>query len=228
VIIPVAKGDETWRNLLPDLVALDFVDEIIFVSPKSKEADLASEVARVGLARSCQWMTSEEGRAKQFNWGVKNSLNSVLWFLHCDSRVSNAGIRKLKRMSAMNPKHILFFDLDFLMDGPRMIFINKIGAWIRSRILRLPFGDQGFCMSREVFLSLGGFDEKASYGEDHLLIWKAHQSGVPMKCIGGGLKTSARKYANQGWIKTTFWHVTLTIRQALPELKLWLRDRRPS
>lgn len=226
VIIPVGAGDETWKSILPDLCSLDQDDEIVFVSPEPGVSELTVELSRVGIRTPCRWIQSSPGRAKQLNLGAKEAGNENLWFLHCDSRISNAGVKNLKASISKNTKQILFFNLKFLDDGPRLISINEIGAWIRSRVLRLPFGDQGFCLSKVTFADLGGFDESAPYGEDHLLIWKAHQKGISIRCLGSGLKTSARKYSQQGWSKTTAQHVALTFRQAIPELIQLLRSRR--
>lgn len=226
MVVPVGKGDGTWKSLLPDLRTLDQDDEIIFVSPEFGESKLAIELSRGGIRTPCRWIQSSPGRAKQLNLGAKEATNEFLWFLHCDSRISSAGVKNLKASISKSANQILFFNLKFLNDGPRLISVNEIGAWVRSRVLRLPFGDQGFCMSKSTFTFLGGFNENAPYGEDHLLIWKAHQTWISIKCVGGGLKTSARKYANQGWSKTTAAHVALTFQQALPELIQLFRSRR--
>ena len=228
VIIPVGRGDGTWKSLLPDLRALDQEDEIVFISPETRESELVDEIARLEIKTPCRWIQSSPGRAKQLNLGAKEATNKIFWFLHCDSRISRAGVKNLKGLISKNDNQILFFNLEFLNDGPRLISFNEIGAWIRSRVLRLPFGDQGFCMHKSTFTILGGFDESTHYGEDHLLIWKAHQIGIPIRCAGSGLKTSARKYKHQGWSKTTARHVILTFRQALPELIHLLRSRRSS
>lgn len=227
MIIPVGKKDEAWKSLLPDLCSLDHDDEIIFVSQGNAESNFASEVSRFKISAPCRWIQSSPGRAKQLNLGAKEATNENLWFLHCDSRISSQGIRNLKNAISKQSSNILFFNLKFLNDGSQLMSLNEIGGWIRSRILRLPFGDQGFCLSKTTFATLGGFDENAPYGEDHLLIWKAHQKGVPIGCVGGGLRTSSRKYILQGWSQTTTRHVALTFRQALPELIKLLRDGRP-
>lgn len=225
VIIPVAKGDQTWRSLLPDLVHLDLDDEIIFVAPEDRTSDLHAENQKHKRTVPCRWIISAMGRAKQLNLGAQTATKDHLWFLHCDSRIAESGIRKLKNSIIKNSDSILFFNLKFLNDGPAWIIANELGTWIRSRILRLPFGDQGFCMSRKIYFQLNGFDEAATYGEDHLLIWKAHQTRVPIKCIPEALKTSSRKYKEQGWSHTTAKHLILTIRQAVPELLRLLQIR---
>ncbi len=227
VIIPVGKKDQAWENLLPDLCSLDHDDEIVFVSEENVESNFIHKVSRLKISAPCRWIQSSPGRAKQLNLGAKEATNENLWFLHCDSRISSQGIRNLKNANSKQSSQILFFNLEFLNDSSQLMSLNEIGGWVRSRVLRLPFGDQGLCLSKATFAILGGFDENAPYGEDHLLIWKAHQKRIPIGCVGSGLKTSARKYARQGWSQTTTRHVALTFRQALPELIKLLRDGRP-
>jgi rSAM/selenodomain-associated transferase 1 len=83
--------------------------------------------------------------------------------------------------------------------------------------LRLPFGDQGFCLSNEQFCRLGGFNESLQYGEDHDLIWRAHRAGISVKRVPAPIATSARKYRREGWLRTTGLHLWRTINQAAPQ-----------
>jgi hypothetical protein len=69
-------------------------------------------------------------------------------------------------------------------------------------------------LPRTLFERLDGFDEHASYGEDHLLVWAAHHAGVPVVPVGASLRTSARRYRERGWLRTTLRHLLLTARQA--------------
>jgi hypothetical protein len=115
------------------------------------------------------------------------------------------------------PGALHYFDLAFLGDGPRRCKLNALGARFRSRVLGMPFGDQGLCVRRDLFEALGGYDEAARYGEDHLLVWAARRAGVRLHPVGQRLRTSARKYGRQGWARTTARHLVLTLRQALPQ-----------
>jgi GT2 family glycosyltransferase len=98
--------------------------------------------------------------------------------------------------------------------------LNQLGTWVRSRWGGMPFGDQGFCLRRETWERLGGFDTHALYGEDHLFVWKARGAGVQLRPTGGTLRTSARKYRERGWLSTTTRRLRLTAAQAFPE---WLK-----
>jgi hypothetical protein len=117
-----------------------------------------------------------------------------------------------------HPDAIQYFDLEFQPDGPRLARLNALGARFRSRWLGMPFGDQGLCLRRDLFWRLGGFDETAAYGEDHLLIWAARRAPIPLQPVGAVITTSARKYASNGWFATTALHSWRTWRQAIPQL----------
>lgn len=87
----------------------------------------------------------------------------------------------------------------------------------------MPFGDQGLVVPARCFAALGGFDETARYGEDHLLVWTARRHKLPLRRIGATLLTSARKYQRGGWAAVTARHLWLAAIQAWPE---WRRLRR--
>lgn len=113
VIIPVAEGDEAWRNLLPDLRSLSEEDEVILSSKKSLKSELESEVKGLGLICEFHWAPSQIGRAKQLNAGARKAKSDFFWFLHCDSKLSPSAIEKLKTALVQKSKAIHFFDLKF-------------------------------------------------------------------------------------------------------------------
>ncbi len=228
VVIPVAEQDELWKQLLPDLAALDTDDEILIVSKTSLKSELEQVAKQAELPCPVRWIYSAPGRAKQLNSGARAARSDFLWFLHCDSKLDRSAVSKLKKTIEQDSTRLYFFDLRFLSDGPWMMVLNRVGVWFRSRLLGLPFGDQAFCMHRDVFNHLGGFCERAPYGEDHLLIWRAHQKGVKVRSVRVPISTSARRYGVQGWSKTTVRHLRLTARQAIPELMILLRGEKIS
>lgn len=212
IIIPVKRSEQNWRTLLAELLAYHFDFEIILVGPDFK--DFSTLDPRV------RFVYCKQSRALQQNRGASIATRSNLWFLHADSKLSNRTIHKIEQKLKANPDAIYFFDLNFLPDGPRIMFLNAIGAYWRSHLLKMPFGDQGFFMQRKTFFSLGMFNESAKYGEDHLFIWWARQRGIEVLPAYAELFTSARKYKNFAWPLTTARHLFLTYKQALPE---WIR-----
>lgn len=164
-------------------------------------------------------IVSGSSRAKQLNEGAKKATRDFLWFLHADSRLALKALYSLPKSLDKNPEALHYFNLRFLPDGPPLMFMNEIGCWIRSRILGIPFGDQGFAISRKNFDRIGGFPEDALYGEDHLFVWRARQKKIPLIAVGASLYTSARRYVQTGWAKLTWTYAHRWIRQAWKELK---------
>lgn len=218
IIIPVKNKDESWPELVNELLNNHSNFEIIVVGPDFENTK--SDDPRL------RYLYSKQGRALQLNLGAAKATKSNLWFLHADSKLSNRTLQKVEEKLKDKPEAIFFFDLNFLPDGPRLMVLNSIGAYWRSHLLKMPFGDQGFFMARKTFFSLGLFDENALYGEDHLFIWKAHQRGVDVFPAYAELFTSARKYRNFGWLTTTTRHIILTYKQAFPQWLKYLRLRK--
>ena len=216
VVIPVAPGDEAWQGLLPDL-ALLIGPEVIFVATHTLTPDDHARIDAVLVTGSWSWLVTARGRARQLNAGAQAAEREHLWFLHADSRFHGDTVRALGDAIRTAPNALQYFDLAFLPDGPSPMPLNALGARFRSRGLGMPFGDQGFLIRRVAFHSLGGFDESAPYGEDHLFVWRARRAGIGLRATGGTLRTSARRYSDHGWARTTLRHVWLTARQAFPE-----------
>ena len=223
--MPIGIGDTTWKELLPDFAALDHEDEVIISAVESLKSEILDLTKKLDLKCEFKFIESKVGRASQLNNGASLASKEYLWFLHCDSRLNSNTILRLNSKLKENPNSLFYFDLDFANDGTSLLNINKAGAWFRSHVLRLPFGDQGFAMSREIFKKLNGFPESVLYGEDHLFVWKAHKQGVAVDFIGEKLVTSARKYSSEGWAKTTSRHLWLTFKQGIPQAVKLIAER---
>lgn len=217
VVVPVGPGDEAWRGLVPDLLALPDEAQVVFVGTESEEQPMP----RSGWS----WIKAPAGRARQLNAGARATTHRLLWFLHADSRFAGDTLPRLADSLRHEPDALHFFHLRFLPDGPVLMRVNEIGVRLRSHWAGIPFGDQGFCMPRDVWECLGGFPVDARYGEDHLFVWRARQAGVRLRSTGGTLRTSARKYREGGWLATTVRHLRLTAAQAFPEWIKLLRTR---
>ena len=217
VVVPVGPGDESWRGLLEDLESLPPDSELFLIATADEPAELQDLTRIHELHCLTCWKITSPGRAEQMNLGAQLATREYMWFLHADSRLSSSVLEQLDRMVGENVDALMFFDLEFRDDGPAITRWNAKGARFRSRVLGMPFGDQGFCLRRETFFRLGGFDETAEYGEDHLLVWKARQQEIPLQALDAKISTSARKYDRIGWLRTTLSHLWLTARQALPQ-----------
>ncbi len=223
VVIPLAPGETDLPELLRQLGALPGPCEVILVHTDQRAVE-----------RPTAWpdhlqlhaIASAPGRARQQNAGADAARGRWLWFLHADSRLQQSTLSALGAFLDKNADAMGYFDLDFAADGPRLAKLNAWGANLRSHWLGLPFGDQGLLLTATRFAELGRFDEQAEYGEDHLLVWAAKGAGLPVRCLGARLQTSARKYARHGWLGTTLRHWRLTLAQAWPAWRALRRNSR--
>lgn len=225
VIIPLAPNETAWQSLLSDLATLPDGTEIVFVA---SEGSAISHETILLPKKDVSFLISTSGRAAQMNAGAKAAKGKFLWFLHADSKFCHDTLSMLLRATQKHPASLLYFDLAFVGDATPLMFLNAWGVRFRSRIFKVPFGDQGFCLERDVFQELGGFPENLPYGEDHVFVWKARQHGVEVQPVCATLYTSARKYKKHGWLKTTLKHQYLWIKQAWPQwiiLRKKLRKR---
>jgi len=223
VIIPLAPGETAWPGLVSQLRTLPEDSEIILA-----HGDVVPDISAITKtsAIAVRTVSGKPGRASQMNSAARSARGRDLWFLHADCLLDEDTVRVLLER-LVEPEAVLWFhDLAFLADGPGATALNALGVRFRSNVLKMPFGDQGFCLSRDLFMRLGGYPQDAPYGEDHLLVWRALQAGVPVRRTGAKLFTSARKYASAGWLKTTSCHVFLWLKQAFPELLVLLKGRR--
>lgn len=218
VIVPLAPHEDKWRELVSHLVDLPKGSEIILVTGIGMKIDVADfDMVRVVEGKS--------GRAGRMNSGADYAKNECLWFLHADSKISSDAIDKLMSAFSKEPNALYYGDLKFMDDGPKLIKLNEWLVRWRSDLLKIPFGDQGFAISKELFLKLGGYRDDVTFGEDHAFSWKVKQEGYPIQSIGAAIYTSSRKYKKGGWGKVTAQHVFLTVKQGWPEFLLWIRKR---
>ena len=220
VIVPLGPDEVEWHGLVPQLgAALPPASEIILVAA-GHPAPKASADWPEHLALRC--FDGGAGRGRQLNHGAREADGEWLWFLHADSRLEPHTVCALLDFLARGEAALGWFDLAFRPGGPPLMCLNAWEANLRSTWLRMPFGDQGFVIPARSFATLGGFEENAPYGEDHVLAWAVRRSGLPLRRIGARLFTSARKYERGGWASTTARHLRLTAAQAWPE---WRRLR---
>ncbi len=202
VIIPVAPGDDAWRGLLQQLPP----DWDIIISATSRCPESRS------LPDTFRWQAGPAGRGRQLNAGASLSRARWLWFIHADSRLASNACSQVSAWCGGRRRGLGYLDLRFLNDGPWLTRLNALGANLRSRWLGLPYGDQGLCIAAEQFQALGGFREDLERGEDLDLVVRARLSGLRAERIRAGIRTSARRYRDQGWLNTTWRHQINAIR----------------
>jgi hypothetical protein len=208
IVIPLAPGEREWRPLWAQLQdrAPGSQRILAMVDDDGQPLPESAIPADAMVARS------PAGRARQLNAGAALATRPWLWFLHADSRLAGDTLQAVERVPEADL--LGYCRLRFHDHGGAMR-LTAFGANLRSRWLGLPFGDQGFLLRHSLFRALGRFDERLAYGEDHAFVWAARRAGVPLHALDATLSTSARKYLEHGWWRTSRRHWSATVAQVL-------------
>lgn len=221
IIVPVGPNEPQLDGLVASLQGVGYGTEVLFcccntLQLQRFQARYCEELAQI----NSRWLFSDCGRAVQMNTGAEQAQGEILWFVHADSRFPSDLWSELQQQLKTHPNDLHCSRLQFSSDGPSQLWLNAQGANFRTRWLGVPFGDQGFALNKQYFVELGGYDTSAVYGEDHLLVWKARQSGMRIRMTAASIQTSGRKYQQQGWLTLSARYQYLWLRQALPQ---WLK-----
>lgn len=144
-------------------------------------------------------ISSKKGRANQMNAGAKKASSEILLFLHADTLLPNRAcdliVQSLKNVDAGA------FDLTF---DSKNIFLKTIAkvASLRSRLSRLPYGDQAIFIKKDVFHTLNGYEDLPLM-EDVNLMQKLKKYNYKIQILPQCVITSARKWENSGIVYTT-------------------------
>jgi hypothetical protein len=189
-------------------------DVIVTVIVPLAQSEAEPEALLATLPRTFEIMMARGGtRASSMNQAAAVATGRHLWFVHADTTLGSDAVSALLAGLKDTGADLRYFDVRF--DGGPLMRLTELGVFIRSRLLQLPFGDQALCIPAATFRDLGGYDETAAYGEDHLLVRRARRSGIPVRPIGATITTSARKYRDNGWLRTTLKHCQRTLAHLL-------------
>ena len=141
------------------------------------------------------------GRGVQMNHGARAATADVLLFLHADTILPANAFHTI--LDACRNKDIVAGAFDLVIDAPHPGFriIEKI-ATLRSRITRIPFGDQAIFIKADCFQRLGGY-KPIPLMEDVDIMLRIRQRGHRIRFLSDPVATSARRWKKEGMIYTT-------------------------
>jgi len=153
-------------------------------------------------------VTGPRGRGMQQNLGAKTATGRVLLFVHADTLLPPGYVNYVFEI-LMDRKTVAgAFRFKTDLEHPSMKVIEFVTN-IRSRYLKLPYGDQGLFVRKSIFESAGGFPE-IPVAEDLVLLRRLLKYGrigiAPAHAL-----TSARRWQNLGIFRTTLINLMILI-----------------
>jgi rSAM/selenodomain-associated transferase 2 len=194
IIIPTLNEAESIGRLLPELLALPGVELLV--------VDGGSTDSTVDVAKSfgAEVLITSPGRAGQMNAGAEAARGDILLFLHCDTRLPPGFAAQVR--DTMNRPGVSAGAFQLAIDGkgPGLRIIERLVNF-RSRVLQMPYGDQGIFTTADMFSAVGPFLLQPIM-EDFELMRKLKKKGR-IKILSPAATTSARRWGKLGILKTT-------------------------
>ncbi|MFW5689400.1 MAG: TIGR04283 family arsenosugar biosynthesis glycosyltransferase [Spirochaetota bacterium] len=164
--------------------------------------------ARMGLA--VRTVRSRAGRGRQLNAGGGIARSERLLFLHVDTRLPIGFVPSVTR--ALDRHEAGAFDLRIDSPHPFVRLVSLVGR-LRSRITRVPYGDQAHFIRAATFRSVGGYPDTPIM-EDVGLMDRLREHRIPIVILSPPARTSSRRWVREGAVRTTLrnWRLMLAYR----------------
>ena len=194
IIIPTLNEAENLARLLPDLLAEPGVEVVV--------ADGGSTDETLSIAKSfgARILRVAGGRARQLNGGARMARADILLFLHADTKLAPGFAPEVRQ--ALSQPGVVAGAFRLVIDGKGFGF--RVIEWLanlRSRILQMPYGDQGIFVSTPVFAAVGGYPDLAIM-EDYELMRRLKNLGR-IRILPLTATTSPRRWQKLGIVRTT-------------------------
>jgi rSAM/selenodomain-associated transferase 2 len=156
VVVPVLDEEARIGARLAELRATAGVSEVVVVDGGSADRTVA-------IAASCpgvRVLAARRGRGPQMNAGAAATSAGVLLFLHADVSLPADAARWVAAALA-DPEVVAgAFRTRTVAEGRSWVAPLLPLADLRSRLTRLPYGDQALFVRRAAFLRAGGFPDQ--------------------------------------------------------------------
>ncbi len=195
IIIPTLNEEKVIKRCLETVVNIPGIEAIV---SDGGSTDKTVEMAR-GY-KDVKVVSSIKGRGIQMNTGASCAHGEILLFLHADSILSREIILKIPCIFKNNSIVGGAFKIRLLSDRLPYRLIEA-GINFRSRLLKLPYGDQGLFVKRSIFKELGGFN-RMELCEDLDFIWRLKKLGK-ITIIDEEVSSSVRRWENNGILRTS-------------------------
>ena len=198
IIVPVFHEGDRINDLIEHLNRLDLDKNLeIIVVDGSPEKDTLRALRSDHVIK----ISSEKGRARQMNAGTLVAKGEFLIFLHADTELPPQAFEKIH--SLMERREYVGGAFDLSIKSDRIIFkvIGTLSS-LRSRLSKVPFGDQAIFMRKEYFNRIGGYKDIAIM-EDVELMRRVRKSGNKIWIFCDRVMTSPRRWEKEGVIYCT-------------------------
>jgi len=221
IVLPVFKEAEKINELIAHLRQQAHGDVEIIIVDGDDAGSTINEVTDLKALK----LTASRGRACQMNAGAMSARGEIILFLHADTLLPRKAFALIR--AALTKKGVVAGAFDLGFESERRIFaITELYVALRTRLTRVPFGDQAIFIKRDYFERIGGYRD-IPLMEDVELMKRIRKRGDTITIIPHKVRTSPRRYERDGVLYCTFRNLALQILYAwgIPpeQLMKWYR-----
>ncbi len=194
IVIPTLDAEAELPDCLAALaegLGAGLVREVLVTDGGSGDGTLT-----IARAAGAEVIEGPRGRGGQLRRGIEATNGDWVMILHADTRLSHGWSGAVLAHIGKGDGRAGYFRLGFRGGGwPGRI----VAGWakLRSRVLGLPYGDQGLVVSRRAYEAVGGFRDIALM-EDVAMVRALKGRLTPLRARA---MTSAARYRHQGWVR---------------------------
>jgi rSAM/selenodomain-associated transferase 2 len=206
IVIPVLHEGERILSLIDQVQAMRPAEpcEVIVVDGSPDLDTLRCLRGRNDVTA----LTAPVGRAKQMNRGASVARGEILIFLHSDTELPPGALGKIAEALRGNDAVGGAFDLGIASEK-RVFRIIERASSIRSRLTRIPYGDQAIFLKKEYFDLIGGFRE-IPLMEDIEFMQRVKKRGGRIRILKDRVMTSPRRWEKEGILYCTLRNWTIS------------------
>lgn len=217
IIIPVLNEFRIINFTIEHLYTLDSSGTVeIIVVDGSPHGDTINTITRSNV----QKISGQKGRGSQMNQGAAVAGGDILLFLHADTRLSHDALDQI--VAATQQPDVVGGAFDLGIQSEKKIFrLIETGASIRSRLTRIPYGDQAIFLQKRFFDQIGGYRD-IPIMEDVELMQRVKKAGKKIKIISRKVQTASRRWEKEGIVYCTLrnWSLRTLYLLGVPPEKL--------
>lgn len=193
IIIPVLYEQENINRCVDSVLAQSWIDgsEVIVV-----DGDPHGETIKAIDSKLVKGITSPAGRGRQMNAGAARASGRVLLFLHADTLLPEGGLSRI--LEALEDEEIAggAFSIEYETKRLGVKFVAWT-TWLRSRVMRIPYGDQAIFIRKDYFEAIGGYAD-IPIMEDTDLMRRVKKEGWKIAILDERVRTSDRRWVEEG------------------------------
>ena len=223
IVVPVYREGLNINACLRHLTSLHRIDRAEVVVVDGDHGSTSSLIEDTPRPFRLTVLKSAKGRGVQLNKGAERARGNKLVFLHVDTQLPRRALSGIDR--CLRDYEVGSFSLGVVSHN-LFVTIWAAIADLRSKITRIPYGDQVQFMRRATFRRLGGFDD-IPIMEDVSMMLKVKRRGIKARILDRRILTSDRRWKKETLVGTTLrnWLIYLLYRTGVPaeRLERWYR-----